>query len=116
MTLPSFLLAATELQAELTAEIDWKWERIDRTRWRRPITGDIVHRAIGDDWFRGQPHGTRVFLAFDAREARCWPVVERLIFEGRLHLIAEQVKWHRRAPGVLQKDRQHLREKHKVRP
>ena len=92
MPLPSFLLAATERQAELTAEIDWQWERIDRTRWRRPATGGIVHRAIGDDWFRGQPFGTKVFLAFDAREARCWPVVERFIFEGRLCLIAEKLQ------------------------
>lgn len=80
-----FIVASTFQQASLTAEIDWKWERIGERKWCTP-EGVEVHYCGSDmsQWFCGLPNGTEVYLACGHWARRDAGEIRRLILLNKL--------------------------------
>jgi len=56
----AYMIAESLLQADLTARIDWGWERIGHGKRRRP-DGLEVRYAASEENLRGISRGTLVF-------------------------------------------------------
>lgn len=64
MTKPTaYIIAQSMRHAHLTAEIDWKWERISAQDYRTP-SGEIVRVISNPIQLRGCPKNTRVYMGF----------------------------------------------------